>query len=44
MREVVAPGFEPSLFRFDDGTTSALVCAVAFTGSSASTSTRRGTL
>ena len=30
VREVVAPGFEPSLFRFDDGTTSALVCAVAF--------------
>lgn len=30
VRQVVAPEFEPSLFRFDDGSTGALVCAVAF--------------
>lgn len=30
VRRVVAPEFEPSLFRFDDGSSGALVCAVAF--------------
>lgn len=30
VRRAVAPGFEPSVFRFDDGSTAALVCAVAF--------------